>query len=192
MMSSKSYENTTGEQKPKLAYELSLVVAFATGAEPNYCYTNAWHAILELPLLQDARLVEGWIVLEQTQISVIEHCWCECPDGLIVDPSLVLLIRRNHPVFYFAGIRRDRSEVERLTCRELPYVRSVGSYGSDGMGHTGYRAAYQVAYEQARKLTVASSPPKSLIVQPSVLPSAKLSAGKLAMRIDSSSTFFKE
>ena len=52
-MSSKSYENTTGEQKSELAYELSLVVAFATGAEPNYCYAKAWHAILELPLLQD-------------------------------------------------------------------------------------------------------------------------------------------
>jgi hypothetical protein len=191
-MSKQSNESIRGETMPILAYELSLVVAFATGAAPHYCYANVWHAIMELLLLQDARLVEGWIVLEQqTQVSVTEHCWCECPDGLIIDPSLVLLVRRGYPIFYFSGIRHARSEVENLSCRDLPYVRSVGIYGPDGMGHADYRAAYHAAYEQARTRVAASAPPKSLIVQPSALPPAESGPGKLAMRIVSSRTFLR-
>ncbi len=190
MTNSQPYESTRGELRPALAYELSLMVAFATGAEPNYCYANAWHAILELPLLQDAQLVEGWIVLEQPpQISVIEHCWCEYADGLIVDPSIVLLIQKGHPVFYFPGIRHDRQAVEILPCCALPYVCSVGTYGPDGMGHASYRAAYYAACKQARTRVAASSSPKSIIVQPSVLPPAE--PGRRAVRIVSLDTFFR-
>lgn len=107
-MSDWPLESAESKEQPALDYELSLVVAFATGAVPNYCYANMWHTIRELPELRDAQLVEGWIVLEQaTRVSLVEHCWSECEDHLIVDPSIVLCIRRAHPVFYFPGIRRQ-------------------------------------------------------------------------------------
>lgn len=174
------------------AYDLSLVVAFATGAEPNYCYANAWHAITELPLLQDAHLIEGWIVLEQeSQVALIEHCWCKCVDGLIVDPSIVLLVRKTHPVLYFSGIQRDRAEVEKLSCHSLPYVCSVGTYGPNGMGHADYRSAYGAAYAQARTSAAAHCPQKNLIVQPSARPLAEASLKKLAVHIGSSATFLR-
>lgn len=179
--------------KNALAYELSLAVACVTGAQPHYCYANAWHAITELALLRDARLVEGWIVLEEEglQVSLVEHCWCEYANGLIVDPSLVLLIRRGHPVFYFSGIRRDRSEVEMLSSRDLPRVRSVGTYGPDGMGQTEYRTAYRAAYAWAETCAAACDPQKKLIIQPCVLPTAESVPGKLAVRIVSSRTFLR-
>lgn len=156
---------------PVLSYDFSLAVALLTGAVPHFCYANAWHALLACPDLQEASLVEGWIVLEQpTQVTLIEHGWCEYAGHLILDPSLVLLMKRTQPVLYVPGVCRDRAEVQRLSCADLPLVRSVGTYGPDGMGHPAYRAAYAAAHEQAMKLVEASAPPKRLIVQPCVAP----------------------
>jgi hypothetical protein len=189
-MSNQIDEVTGWKIKPVLDYKLSLMVAFITDAQPNYCYANTWHAITDLAMLQDAQLIEGWIVLEQEmRVLLIEHCWCETADGLIVDPSIVLLFPQSQPVRYFSGIRRDQFEVKMLTCRDLPYVRSVGTYGSDGMGHTDYRAAYHAASAQASAWVSESDPPKSLIVQPSIPPRADSERVNLTVRIVSSTNF---
>src|SRR5947209_19059648 len=95
-----------------LAYEPSLAIAWATGAVPHYCYANVWHALTELESLRNASLIEGWIVLEQpSKVSLIEHGWLEDAAGSILDPSLVLLVRKSQAVFYFPALRRDQRTV---------------------------------------------------------------------------------
>ena len=189
-MSQESNEILPIRMLPQVAYEWSLAVALATGALPNYCYDNVWHAMTELEELTDAFLIEGWVVLEQEHsISLVEHCWCE-HENRIIDPSLVLLVGREQAPTYFAGIRRDRSEIRFLTCEQLPRVRSLGSYGYDGMGHTGYRAAFGAAYKYAA--TCASphgSSIKPIVVQPSRASAPKERNTRLVVQIVSSHDF---
>ncbi len=178
---------------PVLAYEASFALALATGAVANYCYANSWHAFEALadPDWPDVFLVEGWLVLEQTsQVTLIEHCWCE-RSGLILDPSLVLLVpqRASAQAHYFAGVRRERAELQTLACRDLPYVRSSGHYGPDGLEHADYRAAYDAAYGQATQLARAASPEKPVVIQPSVFPATEEARLELVVQIVSSQTF---
>ena len=175
----------------RLAYDISLVVALSTGAVPNYCYANAWHVSQALTEWPDLLLVEGWLVLEQaTEVAVIEHCWCE-HGSLVVDPSLVLLIpqRLASQALYFAGVRRDRAELQTLACRDLPYVRLSGNYGPDGLEHTEYRAAYDAASNQATQLARAASPEKPVVIQPSAVPATEETRLELVVQIISSQAF---
>jgi len=191
-MNDQENESAGREARPMLAYELSLAVAFSTRALPHYCYANVWHAMTECDVLQDAHLVEGWIALEsEAQISLIEHCWCECKGLLIVDPSIVLLAGCEMQVCYFPGIRRSRREVLSLACSELPSVHSVGIYESDRMAHTEYRAAYLAAYEHALALASLHHPPKKLIIQPSQFPMAEGIRTTFKIQIVSSEAFLR-
>jgi hypothetical protein len=127
-----------------LCYELSLALALNTGAVANYCYANAWHTLEALTAWPDVCLVEGWMVLAQaTEVTVIEHCWCE-RGSQILDPSIVLLVPRSlcPSVGYFPGVRRTRADLHRLACCVLPYVRSCGQFGADGMGQPEYCTVY--------------------------------------------------
>src|SRR5690348_2736334 len=95
------------EEQPPFAYERSCLVALITGAMPHRCYANAWHAFLgHAEWFAEGYLVEGWIVFETLrQIHVVEHAWCANSWGEIIDPSIVLLLPRNQPVFFFPAIR---------------------------------------------------------------------------------------
>lgn len=174
-----------------LAFEISLALALATGAVANACYANAWETIFALTGWPDLRLVEGWLVLEQaSQVTIIEHCWCE-HDGLIVDPSIVLLAPQRSclQAHYFAGVHRDRAELQTLVCRDLPYVRASGNYGPDGLEHAEYRAAYDAAYGKATQLARASSPEKAVVIQPAAFPATEEARLDLTVQIVSSQTF---
>lgn len=180
----------------EIAYEVSLAVALATGSLANYCYANAWHAYEALAEWPDLLVVEGWIVLEQaTQVTLIEHCWLErSSPSLIVDPSMVLLVpqRLIHWAHYFAGIRRARAEMHQLSCRDLPYVRSSGNYGPDGLEHADYRAAYDAAYDRATQLARAASPKKPVVIQPSAAPATEEARLELVVQIVSSQAFLRQ
>ena len=149
-----------------LDYRLSLVAALLTRAVPNRCFDNAWRTFLRaLPQVfqPDGVYVEGWfVVVLSGEIVVNEHAWCERADGRIIDPSVLLLVEPDCPVFYFAGVKRSCSEVEELVRRNVtfPYVRFDGMHGADGLGHPGYRAARTAARDKAIQLALATTPPR--------------------------------
>jgi len=152
-----------------LEYRLSGLVALASGAVPHCCATNAWRALICLPQVFYPRgeYVEGWIAYETEEcVKVVEHCWCELiMDRLrrILDPSIVFLVGEAQPVFYFPGVRRSWQETEQLEGEWFPHVL-FESYGKDGLGHPGYRAAHDEAIARGRQLSLATAPPKELAV----------------------------
>lgn len=179
------------ETRSIVCYDLSLAMALCTQAIPNHCYANAWQTLEALAAWPELCLVEGWMVLEQpTEITVIEHGWCE-HNGLLIDPSIVLLLPKSAclAVHYFPGVRRQRAELHTLATRDLPYVCSCGQYGPDGFGHPDYQAAYRGAYRLAAQFAGASSPPRPLVVQASVTPSPNEGRRALVVQIVSSHNF---
>lgn len=145
----------------------SWAVAFAIEALPNRCYRNAWNALIQLPdLFVQGHYVEGWVVFEETnRVVVVEQSWCTLPDGLIVDPSLILLLSPGQCVHYFAGMALNRKQTRALEGASLPHVCYDGQYGADGMGHAAYKAAYQAALHAASCKAALSSPPKEISLQ---------------------------
>lgn len=139
---------------PALDYALSLLVALQTGAVWGLCYDNAYHAFLGLPRLFYPRgtFIEGWIVFEDAgRIALMEHGWLVRDTRSIIDPSIVLVTEPGQPVDYFPGVSRSWAEAEALENHLFPHVRFSG-FGADGMGHTGYKAAYRAALRRARAL----------------------------------------
>ena len=179
--------------KSTLSYEYSLAVALSTGALPHACYANAYRASKVLVEWPDLTLVEGWIVIEQaTSVALIEHAWCE-GNGLILDPSIVLLGSRSfcQAVRYIPGIRHGSAALRTLASRDLPWVRTCGRFGPDGMGHPEYRAAYDAARARAMRLASAASPAKTLGIYPSIGMKAESTPRKLAVQIVSSRVFLR-
>ncbi len=120
-------------------YVLSMLVAGSIGAESFRCWRNAALAVMCLPNLFAAGFyVEGWIVLpRQSRIAIVEH-------GCTTIPS--------QPVSYFPGYVLSREQLSELLSGSIvPLVRHT-AYGDDGMKHSGYRAAYEQAWETARAL----------------------------------------
>jgi hypothetical protein len=78
--------------------------------------------------------VEGWIVVPRTQeIAIVEHGWCTSPEAGIVDPSIVLIEKREQPVFYFPGFEFAGSSVaQHIAGKTVPLVCNA-QYGRDGM-----------------------------------------------------------
>lgn len=136
---------------------LSQRVAELIDAQPYRCWYNARKALLLLPgLLFLATYVEGWLVASQQEtIQVVEHGWCTLTDGTIVDPSIVLLEENHQELSYFAGLRLSRPLVQELLPHgmQLPLARLL-SHRSDGLGHSGYRTAYEAALAYAASLAV--------------------------------------
>src|SRR5215467_14811622 len=134
-------DNPTGTwQEAVLEWELSQAVALAIRAVPRVCTTNAWRALVCLPevFYPQGEYIEGWITYEtDTQVKVVEHCWCELAVGQvrhIVDPTVGFLIRRGQPIDYFPGVRRSWHETEALENEWFPHVL-FENFGADGMGH---------------------------------------------------------
>jgi hypothetical protein len=179
---------TVNKPLPALDYELSLACALCTGAVPSYCYANAWHTLEALAQRPEVFLVEGWLVWEQTrQITLLEHGWCAWGDALL-DPSMVLLVRQSQcsSLFYVPGVIYSWSDLQQVAYRDLPVVRSCGQFGPEGMGHPMYRAAYERARCLAMQLGEACSPPKPVVVQPSVAPSTDGEQLRLVVQFASS------
>jgi hypothetical protein len=144
----------------------SLLASTAIDANPHSCFENALKLFLEPdigPLWRHARFVEGWYVIdEQDEVIVNEHGWLEL-DGRIIDPTVVILLPPETPVYYFAGVTRSWEEIQLLTHKKqvwFPYVRNVGTYGTDGLGHPHYKAAHDAARQKSHTLSHATQPPK--------------------------------
>ncbi len=145
----------------------SLAAALSVDAEPNTCFDNVLR-LFTTPslstLFTSGRWVEGWYVVElEDEVVLNEHAWVEMPDGHIVDPTVVVLVPPQCPVYYFAGIYRSGDEIRALARQKdvfFPYVRSVGTYGKDWLGHPQYRAAHDVAVKKVRMLAHMSNPPQ--------------------------------
>lgn len=118
-------------------------------AHPQRCWRNAALAVTVFPPLTG--YVEGWMVLlRRRTIEIVEHGWCTLADGEIVDPSLVLAERKGQPVIYFPGNTLSKDELARQLPGSIVPLVCHTQYGKDGMGHSGYRQAYQDAWQQAR------------------------------------------
>lgn len=164
-----SDDPTSTRQEAVLEWELSQAVALEIQAVPRVCTTNAWRALVCLPevFYPQGEYIEGWIVYEtDTQVKVVEHCWCELAPGRvrhIVDPTIGFLVWRGHPVYYFPGVRRSWQETEALENEWFPHVL-FEDFGADGMGHPGYKAAHTEAVRKGTALAQASSPAKELAI----------------------------
>ncbi|HEY7417680.1 MAG TPA: hypothetical protein VH593_21030 [Ktedonobacteraceae bacterium] len=153
-----------------LDYEFSRFVAHVTGAEPNTCFDNVLSLFMTFSsyvLASGGKMVEGWYVIDlEDEVVTNEHAWYEFPDGKILDPTTVLLVPREQPVYYFPGVHRSWQEVHDILHQEgdtyFPYVRCVGIYGEDGLGHPVYKAAYEAAREKVFSLSMTNSPPKRM------------------------------
>lgn len=90
------------------------------------------------------------VLPRQQRVDIIEHGWC-CVET-ILHPSLVLVEPPTQLAFYFSGMQLTRDDLlDLLPGKVLPLV-ACASYGRDGMGHQGYRQAYENAWAYARKL----------------------------------------
>ncbi len=134
-------------------YGLSWLVALQTGSVWGHCYENSYASFFAFPALFDpsGRLIEGWMVFEEPdRVVLMEHGWL-AGGSHIIDPTIVFAVNPGQPVYYFPGVERGRSELERLENQFFPHVRFC-DYGADGMGHPGYRAAFNAAHQKARLL----------------------------------------
>lgn len=151
-----------GEQNsPVLDYARSLLVALQTGAQWGHCYQSAYPAFFAFPGLfyPHGTFVEGWVVFKgDHRVVLMEHGWLV--SGVrIIDPTIVLGLSPDQPVFYFSGVVRSWEETDALENQLFPHVRFSG-YGEDGMGHPGYKAAYEAARRKATEMAI---PGKELV-----------------------------
>jgi hypothetical protein len=169
-MADTSQESFQVEQEKKmqdfLAMELSLQAIVKTAALPNHCFDNAWRTFFTFPeVFTDGWLVEGWLVFDlEDEVILTEHGWTELRGGAIVDPSILLLVEFDQPVYYFPGVRRGWEEMLVLTREQkaLPYVRFDGEHGADGLGHPAYKAAHDAARQKVLQLAHMTTPPKKM------------------------------
>lgn len=152
-----------------LVVDLSLLFARAMRANPHTCFSNVIDMMLHyLPetLSTAGKLVEGWYVVDlEDEVVINEHGWYALPDGQILDPTVVILVPPEQPVYYFPGVERTYKEVKTILQQKeawFPYVRCVGTYGDDGLGHSDYAAAYEAARQKALALAHACKPPKRM------------------------------
>ncbi len=153
-----------------LAVDFSFFAALTINAQPNTCFDNVLDMFLKgFPDVFSSRgckLVEGWYVIDlEDEVVVNEHGWCEFPDGRIIDPTVVMLVSPDRPVYYFPGVERTFQEVKAIVQKKdvlFPYVRGEGIYGKDGLGHPNYKAAYKAATQKVFDLAHAVQPPKRM------------------------------
>jgi hypothetical protein len=146
-------------------YDLSAIVAVMIEAEPWRCWRNAALAVFLLSdLFAAGSYVEGWIVVPRKKsIAIIEHGWSTTLGRGIIDPSIILTEKESQPICYFSGYEISRDELcGRLSGSALPLIRH-SSYGTDGMEHHGYHAAYTQAWLCARKLAEEKQLPQTAI-----------------------------
>lgn len=136
-----------------LQYDLSVKIAKLTNAQKYRCWYNAYSALLQLPgLFPFSTYVEGWAVLPKEQeVVVLEHGWIEQSHGRVVDPSLVLLEKKDQQVHYFAGLQLDCFQLPNLEGIPLPIARLLEPEKND-LGPLEYKIAYDAAMQCAEEL----------------------------------------
>lgn len=155
-------------KQDSLAETFSIKVAITIGADPNTCFDNTWRMFIKyFPEVFKAHgtFIEGWWVIDlPDQVVMNEHGWAELADGTIVDPTVVLLLEPDVPVYYFPGVARRWQEVDAIVREEhwFPYVR-FGEYGEDRLRHPAYKAAYDAAQQKVMSLAQATNPPKQIL-----------------------------
>lgn len=132
-------------------YWLSVMVAIIVEARPLCCWRNAALAVLSLPeLFEGGQYVEGWtIFVSERSIRVLEHGWSMTHDHRIVDPSLILLEEEANSIEYFSGAIYTRDQLQQTIGGAILPLICYAGYGNDGMGHPGYKAAYERAFQHA-------------------------------------------
>jgi hypothetical protein len=78
----------------------------------------------------------------------MEHGWL-VSGAQLIDPTLVLSLVPDRAVFFYPGVIPSWSETDGLENELFPHVRFSG-FGEDGMGHPGYRSAYEAAWQRLR------------------------------------------
>jgi hypothetical protein len=144
------------EREPVLDYPLSVKVAELIKAEKYRCWYNARDALQRLPgLLLLANYTEGWLVMpKEEEVQVIEHGWISCANGLVVDPSIVLLEEPDQYLAYFPAIEVPWADAGELSGMPLPVAHLYAP--GDELGHPDYHAAYHAALAHAQTLALAS------------------------------------
>ena len=134
-------------------YVLSALIAAQLRTRPHHCYENAYPTFFAVPQLFEpyGLFIEGWIVfIHQDAVVLMEHGYLMSGTHLI-DPTIVLEVDFDEPLYYFPGVIREREELEKLENEFFPHVR-FEEYGDDGMAHPAYRAAYEAARQKALSL----------------------------------------
>ena len=144
-------------------YPLSEGVAIAIQAEPYRCWRNAALAVILLPeLFACGWYVEGWAVAPRASlIEVFAHGWGLTPGRRIVDPTSVLTEDRDQPLAFFPGRELSRPSLCSLISGSTLPLICHSQYGDDGMGHPGYKQAFDEAMKYARLLAVSQRLPQS-------------------------------
>jgi len=154
---------TPGQEQALSAHldlSVSLDLVRTMDLAPNHCFANAWRSFILRPnLFHNAWFIEGWFVmLKDGQVGMNEHGWICRSDGSIVDPSVLLIVPPDTPVFYFPGVARTWNETEALEGELFPYVCFDGVHGADGLLHPDYRAAREAARRKVYALACAHTP----------------------------------
>ncbi len=127
------------EARTDVNWERSGEIADLLCLEKRQCYKNAVIALCSLEALQ----AEGFVYVEGYVFDFVamHHGWLQ-NDREILDPTLVLSRRPEHPVYFFAAVTYTAKEVKRLATRyETPYVNRDG--------HGGHSIAAYVEAENA-------------------------------------------
>jgi hypothetical protein len=126
----------------RLDLELSGWVAKRIRARARRCWQNATCGVGLLG--PGARYVEGWVVVNGGNPTVIEHGWCEAGKA-IVDPSYAPNITQTHPpLSYWPGMRFTAKEAEAALGKgKLPLNWSREDHGNR------YRRAFVTAWKDA-------------------------------------------
>lgn len=133
-------------------YHHSFLLAHAIPAEPLRCWRNAVLAVGLFPqLFAGGAYVEGWVVVPKEHfIEIIEHGWGRTAEPRILDPTMVLREPPTQALAYYPGLEIAAHHlVQRTQGQILPLV-CHREFGPDGMGHAGYKRAYDLARRQAR------------------------------------------
>jgi hypothetical protein len=137
---------------PVFQYEASRIVAHASRAQWGHCYESAFRAFFRFPknFFPSGTFIEGWAVFEtDDDVVLLEHGWLVSNTGDLIDPTMVLVLDHDDPITHFPGVARGWTEMECLEHEWFPHVQ-FETYGSDGMGHPAYKAAYEAACRHAQ------------------------------------------
>lgn len=188
--------NDAEPASPVLDYGRSMLYGMQTGAQWGHCYENIYPVFFAFPAVfyPHGHFIEGWIVFEdQRNIILMEHGWLVSGE-FIIDPTIVLGTNPTQTIRYYPGVTRSWEELDALENEMFPHVR-FSDYGEDGMGHPGYKAAYDAALEKAQAIRAVSG--KELIAvrasdiaeqQWAGLPTLEQDAGMLVIRLNESGT----
>ncbi len=138
-----------------LDHDTSALIARRVRAQFRRCWLNAARAVQLLG--EDARYVEGWVLVNPSSPTVFEHGWCEV-SGKIVDPSYTPYVSTlAPPQVYYPGVRYEpRAAALAVADRKLPLAWSRDDEH--------YRDAFELAWRDAARRVPATPLPRTRVV----------------------------